>query len=198
MEQYPRLEGDSKGHDAGQGVRGLPGVEVKVPGAPAEEEKAYHYVDSEGKRDHPDSTTHNIKYADFVAYYDGKQGWGVGQFLGDQGTAPPNTLKLRKLDTFHRFRSRREPRDYVWRYFWESRRGKNVLAGVSAMHDTKPTAKNTGGLTPFYVDVAKHDVIAVIHLNLDNTIHVDSWNDMLRAVDLHRPEASSLFINPST
>ena len=135
-------------------------------------------------------STEAISYGDFIAYYEDDHGWGVGQLLDDEGDTPEDFLCVRYLDSYQRYSGKTSPRQYAWRYHWTSAHGPDIRSKAGAGPSDKPTAKRTGGLTATYVELAKDDFISVVALTQDHggrRLDSESWNRVLRRVDLKRP-----------
>ena len=132
-----------------------------------------------------------LQYGDHVAYLCQSGDWGVGQFLGG---VQSQVLQLRQMDTLHRQSVTRTPREYVWRYHWTARKGKHVLAKQGKSYGAKPSAKNTGGLTPSYVHVNNEDILGTVHLNADGSVENDSWTALMNVVQSTREGLNHLFV----
>ena len=105
-----------------------------------------------------------------------------------------NIVQLRKLGTLHEGLKIKEPRNYVWRYHWLARKGKHVLSSLGKEHDERPSAKGTQGTSETWIDVAKKDIIAIVHLGEDGTVSQDSWNSILQKAELTKAGSSHLFV----
>jgi len=138
-----------------------------------------------------------VTYGDFVAYYTEEKSWAVGQFLADQSEVPEGIVRLRRMDTPHRDMASKRPREYSWRYHWDSERGRSALSsgtGPDAEPFKKPGVKNVGKLWPTHIDVGQTDIIGIVHLNEDNTINTEAWNKIVAAADTRRIGAAELFV----
>jgi hypothetical protein len=181
-------EGDSKGNP--QDLHLLPSFKVK--GRPTRKGQAYRYVGNESE-DTETPEELEITYGDFVAHFKPDGGWAIAQYLGsdvDDGSI----VQLRKLGTLHEGLKTKEPRTYVWRYHWLARKGKHVLSSVGREHDEQPSAKGTGGTSETWIDVAKKDIIAIVHLGEDGMVSQDSWNLILQKSELAKAGSSHLFV----
>ena len=134
-----------------------------------------------------------VQYGDFVVYLDPLGNWGVGQFL-DGTESRAEGLRLRRLGTLHYGSRSRTPREYVWRYHWTAQRGRDVLAKQGKGPAARPSAKNTGRLSPSTVEVSYDDILGPVHLNADGTIENDSWSALMNAVQSNRPSLQQLFV----
>ena len=99
-----------------------------------------------------------MTYGEYVAYKTQTGGWRIGQYLGDHPDVPKNCIKLRKMNVLSNKVMIQNPRRAIWRYEWQSERGKNVVAALGSPPDKKPRAKNTGSLKQAW-ELVKHDDI---------------------------------------
>ena len=134
-----------------------------------------------------------LRYGDYAAYLDPLGNWGVGQFL-DEGEYREGGVRLRRLGTLHYGSRSRTPREYVWRYHWTAQRGRDVLAKQGRMPTARPSAKNTGRLSPTVVDLKYEDILGPVHLNKDGTIENDSWTALMNSIQDNRPTLTRLFV----
>ena len=134
-----------------------------------------------------------LRYGDYAVYLDPLGNWGVGQFL-DEGEYREGGVRLRRLGTLHYGSRSRTPREYVWRYHWTAQRGRDVLAKQGRMPTARPSAKNTGRLSPTVVDLKYEDILGPVHLNKDGTIENDSWTALMNSIQDNRPTLTRLFV----
>ena len=141
-----------------------------------EEKRSYQKINKEGQRVQHKEKELKLTYGEHVACHT-TDGWGIYQYFDDPLTAE-GSVRLRKLGTLGT--SVRDARRFVWRYRWTASEGKDVLQKVGEHHTVRPSAKNTGKLTPTWEHIPQENIICPITLNEDGTIHNTSWRRLTR------------------
>ena len=154
-DSYPHLvmEGNAKGSVPEQNLHLLD--KELLPSISKPKPKSYKYIDEEGKSKEKPESPWLLTYGEYVAYKTQTGGWRIGQYLGDHPDVPKDCIKLRKMNVLSNKVMLQNPRRAVWRYEWQSARGKNVVAELGSPPDKRPRAKNTGSLKQAW-ELVKH------------------------------------------
>ena len=173
---YPNfMEGESSGKAAELDLDLLDREVIRRK--PVPRKSSYRRIDQQGLSS-LDNANLSITFGQFVAYKV-SEGWKIGQYLGDHPGVQKGSIRLRSMNVLSND-AMKKPRQAIWRYEWEARRGRNVVAPLGSEPHDKPSAKNTGGLTPLWATIPHTHIYCTVTLTRGR-ITSHSW----RALSSH-------------
>ena len=121
---------------------------------------------------------HKLCLTDYIAHKHDNNSWTISQYLGYDDEAPPHHLCLRRMDHY----PVTDPRKARWGYLWNkpiNQAGRPVI-GLNKKHDEPPNDRDRATLEMVYENIPESDLISIVSLTKNLTIHSTCWNDLMQ------------------